>query len=253
MIQGESSMQAKPFSIIAFVVLGLMLLSVASQPRAEATSTAYPVAAALDQYLIPDRNSEIALARAAAPKSISGAAEVMVLGRDGYSTAVKGSNGFVCLVIRSWSAPTDVPEFWNPKIRAPQCLNAQAARTYLPEVMLKTKLVVAGKLRSEIAQAVSSAYERKELPALAPGGVSYMMARQQYLNDAGGAWHPHVMWFVPGDVVDESGANVAGSPVLAINEAENHLTILMVKLGHWSDGTSASQGAQTMAALHTNH
>ena len=53
--------------------------------------------APLDQYLIPDENAEIALARSSAPASISDAAEVMVLRRDGYATAVKGSNSFVCI------------------------------------------------------------------------------------------------------------------------------------------------------------
>jgi hypothetical protein len=54
----------------------------------------------LDQYLIPDEKAEIALARSAAPASISDKAEVMVLRRDGYATAVKGSNGFTCIVER---------------------------------------------------------------------------------------------------------------------------------------------------------
>ena len=52
---------------------------------------AYTVMAPLDQYLIPDEKAEIALARSAAPASISDAAEVMVLRREGYATAVKGS------------------------------------------------------------------------------------------------------------------------------------------------------------------
>ncbi len=53
--------------------------------------------APLDQYLM-EQNAEIALARTAAPESISKDAEIMVLGRRGYETAVKGTNGFVCIV-----------------------------------------------------------------------------------------------------------------------------------------------------------
>jgi hypothetical protein len=90
-----------------------------------------------------DENVEIALARSAAPASISDAAEVMVLGRDGYATAVKGSNGFVCIVERSWAKPTDDPEFWNSKIRAPNCFNPAASRTFLPIFLRKTELVLA--------------------------------------------------------------------------------------------------------------
>src|ERR1035438_1046330 len=91
----------------------------------------------LDQYLM-ERNAEIALARSAAPESISQDAEVMVLGRRGYETVVKGKNGFVCMVQRSWAAGIDDPDFWNPKLRAANCFNPPAARTYLPNTIKRT-------------------------------------------------------------------------------------------------------------------
>src|SRR5271170_4868195 len=122
---------------------------------AQAEKAPYPAMAPLDQYLIPDENSEIALARSAAPASVSGEAEVMVLGRDGYTTAAKGSNDFVCLVERSWGAPTDASEFWNPKVRAPHCFNAAAAKSFLPTFLMKTKLVLAGKSKEEIGAATA--------------------------------------------------------------------------------------------------
>lgn len=128
--------------------------------------------APLDRYLIPDEKVEIALARSAAPASISDAAEVMVLRRDGYATAVNGSNGFVCIVERSWANRTDDPDFWNSKIRAPHCFNPPAARTVLPIFLKKTKLVLAGKSKAQILAAVTSAWETKELPALAPGAMA---------------------------------------------------------------------------------
>jgi len=208
--------------------------------RAQAGKAPYPVMAPLDQYLIPDVKTEIVLARSAAPASISDAAEVMVLRRDGYATAVKGSNGFVCIVERSWANATNDPEFWNPKIRAPHCFNAAASRTFLPTFLKKTKLVLAGKSQAQILAAVTSAWETKELPALAPGAIAYMMAKQQYLNDDGKSWHPHVMFFSSGDAVKSSGANLPGSPIIAVNDPEERVTIFMVLAGTWSDGTPAS-------------
>src|SRR5580698_5557336 len=98
---------------------------------------AYPRMAPLEQYLIADRNAEIAMARTAAPESISRDAEVMVLGRYGYETVVKGKNGFVCMVERSWSAGIDDPDFWNPKLRSPICFNPPAVRSYLPQTIRK--------------------------------------------------------------------------------------------------------------------
>jgi hypothetical protein len=91
----------------------------ASSPMQAQSQTPYPSMAALYQYLIPDRNAEIALARSAAPDSISGDARVLVLGPHGYETAVEGKNGLVCVVERGWMAPFDNAEFWNPKIRGP--------------------------------------------------------------------------------------------------------------------------------------
>src|SRR5260221_11599797 len=132
--------------------------------RAQAAKAAYPAMAPLDQYLIPDEKAEIALARSAAPASISDAAEVMVLRRDGYATAAKGSNGFTCIVERSWGKATDDPEFWNPKMRAPHCFNPAASKTFLPIFLKKTKLVLSGKSRAQILAAVTSAFEKKELP-----------------------------------------------------------------------------------------
>ena len=177
--------------------------------------------APLDQYLIPDEKAEIALARSAAPASISDAAEVLVLRRDGYATAVKGSNGFVCIVERSWANATNDPEFWNSKIRAPHCFNAAASRTFLPIFLKKTELVLSGKSKAQILAATTSALDKKELPALAPGAMCYMMSKQQYLSDDDMSWHPHLMFFVSGDAVKSWGANLSGSPVIAANDPKN--------------------------------
>jgi hypothetical protein len=206
--------------------------------RAQAAKAPYPAMAPLDQYLIPDEKAEIALARSAAPASISDAAEVMVLRRDSYATAVKGSNGFVCIVERSWAKPTDDPEFWNSKIRAPHCFNPAASRTFLPIFLLKTKLVLAGKSRAAILAATTSGLEKKELPVLEPGAMCYMMAKQQYLSDDDKSWHPHLMFFISGDARKSWGANLPGSPVIAANDPEERVTIFMVVARTWSDGTA---------------
>ncbi len=235
-------MQTKTIRLLALAFLvQIVLPGGICQARAE--KSPYPAMASLDQYLIPDEDSEIALARSGAPASIANGAEVLVLRRDGYTTAVKGANGFVCLVERSWGANTDDPEFWNPKIRSPICVNAPAARTYLPTVRMKTKLVLAGRSETQIAQTLKSALDTKELPPLEPGAMCYMMSKQQYLNDQGKSWHPHLMWFIPGDAAKSWGANLSGSPVLATDDPEDRMTIFMVLAGHWSDGTPAPQAA----------
>jgi hypothetical protein len=224
--------------ILALAVLAQALSPAATwQARAQAQNASYAAMAPLDQYLMPDENSEIALARTAAPTSISDGAEVMVLGREGYRTAAKGKNGFLCIVERSWGAATDAPEFWNPKVRAPHCFNPAAARTFAPIFLMKTKLVLAGKSKAEIVKTTASALDRKELPALEPGAMCYMMSKRQYLTDSGKSWHPHLMFFVTGDAGKSWGADQPGSPVIAANDPEERVTIFLVSVGQWSDGT----------------
>ena len=152
--------------------------------RAQDGQTPYPRMAPLDQYLMTDRRSEIMLARSAAPSSVSEGAEVMVLERTGYASAARGRNGFLCLVERSWGAATNDRDFWNAKVRSPVCFNPAAARTYVPVYLMKTKLVLAGRSKTEVVQAIQSALDKKELPALEPGAMAYMMSKRQYLRSA---------------------------------------------------------------------
>ena len=226
-------------TIIALASLLLLCAGAAIKTDAQTEKSPYPAMAPLDQYLIANKDAEIALARSAAPASISDKADIMVLGRDGYTTAVKGSNGFVCIVERSWASPSDQPGFWNPKMRAPHCFNAAAARSFLPIFLMRTKLALAGKSKAEIIQATTAALDKKQLPALEPGSMVYMMSKQQYLNDGAKAWHPHLMFFAPGDAAKSWGANLPDSPVIAANDPDERVTIFMVLVGKWSDGTPA--------------
>jgi hypothetical protein len=227
--------------MIAVLTFALQLAApgTAWQACAQTEKAAYPTMAPLDQYLIADEKAEIALARSAAPSSISGGAEVMVLGREGYTTAAKGTNGFLCIVERSWAQATDEAEFWNPKMRAPHCFNAQATRSFAPIYLMKTRLVLAGKSKAEIAEAIESGLDTKTLPALEPGAMAYMMSKQQYLNDRGKSWHPHAMFYSPGDMTKGWAADDPNSPVMVANDAQERVTVLFVLADKWSDGSPA--------------
>jgi hypothetical protein len=222
--------------LVVIVAAGVSMGAFAQDQKA-----AYPAMATLNDYLSPDKDFEIALARSAAPASISGGATIMTLGHDGYTEAVKGSNGFVCIVERSWANSTSNSEFWNPKIRAPHCFNAAASSTFLPIYLMKTKLVLAGKSQQEIASAIPLALDAKELPSLETGAMCYMMSKQQYLNDGGRSWHPHLMFFASGDAGKSWGANLPDSPVIAVDDPQERATIFMLLVDNWSDGTSAAR------------
>ena len=165
-------MLGKKAGSIALNSIGMtFMLGTAWLAMAQDAKTPYPSMAPVDQYLMEDKSSEIALARSAAPESISRDAEVLVLGRHGYETAVKGTNGFVCIVERSWTAPLDDPNFWNPKLRGPLCLNAAAARSYLPRTIKKTELILAGLTQAQMVETITAAIDKKDLPAIEPGAM----------------------------------------------------------------------------------
>jgi|SRR5579862_1048617 len=233
-------MKERALETVAFRSFGLVvLLGVTLQAAGQDAKTKYPSMAPLEQYLM-EQNAEIALARTAAPESISQDAEIMVLGRQGYETAVKGKNGFVCLVWRSWTAGTDDPDFWNPKLRSPVCFNAAAARSQIPMTHKKTEVILASRSKEQMADAVKAAFDRIELSTPEPGAMCYMMSKQQYLNDRGKHWHPHLMFFLPLEDTTAWGADAPGSPVIGIKDDLDRLTLFLIPVGKWSDGTDAA-------------
>jgi hypothetical protein len=216
----------------------VLALSTISQMQAQ-SKTPYPSMAPLDQYLMPDRNAEIALARSAAPDSISHEAKILVLGPHGYETAVEGKNGFVCAVERGWMAPFDNPEFWNPKIRGPLCFTPPAARSMLPMTYKRTEMVLAGQSKAQIMEGIAT-FAKKKLPPLEPGAFTYMMSKEAYLTDRDGHNIAHLMFYTP--VMDAAvwGADLPKSPVMLNPQfALEGIDVFMVLTGVWSDGTLA--------------
>jgi hypothetical protein len=204
----------KLFKAFALATSLLFAASSAFSPaQTEGAIAPYPTMAPVDQYLIADRDAEIAMAKSAAPTAISNEAEVLVMGKDGYHTAIEGKNGFTCLVERSWMSPTGSPKFWNPKLRGPICYNPAATRSILPYTIYRTKLALSG------------------------------LSKEAYFGDEAGNWHPHLMFHIPTANAASWGANLLDSPVLLNDEFQDELepeTIFMVTVGHWSDGTPAT-------------
>ena len=226
---------------IVFLAVGLTLTLI-SRNRNENRSTPYPSMASIEQYLMPDRNAEIALARSAAPQSISSDARILVLGWRGYETAIEGRNGFVCIVERSWMSAFNSAEFWNPKMRAPACFNPAAARSILPLTIKRTEMVLAGRSKAQMIDSIKAGFDSKELPAPEPGAMCYMMSRAEYLNDGVGHYVPHLMFYFP--LTDKSswGADLPDSPVTLNPQFQGGpepITEFVIPVGKWSDGTAA--------------
>ncbi|MEO8736560.1 MAG: hypothetical protein ABI380_08475 [Edaphobacter sp.] len=195
----------------------------------------------LARYLMGDRAAEVALARTAAPANVSDSATVLVLTRKGFVKAADGSNGFTCLVIRSFAKNIGASDFWNPRMRAPHCLNAPAVRTVLPAMLKRAEWIMSGVSPAKIAARTRRAYDSHDFPMPAAGAMAFMLSPRQYLGDTDPHWLPHLMfyydrsmpaavWGVGGKtntVID--GSDSEDSPVLT----------LLIPVRRWSDGKPA--------------
>jgi hypothetical protein len=226
-------------------VLCSSVVSATFPAHAKAASVPYPNMAPLAQYMMASRQSEIDFARTAAPKAISDHATVVVLDAHGYETAIKGTNGFTCIVERSWTKAFDDDNFWNPRVKTPICYNPPASRTVVPYTIFETKTALAGATEAEIRASLTTAIADKQLSVPENGSMAYMMSKDQYIDDHVKAWYSHIMIYTPkplGAKAGESwGADRVGSPVVYDS---SHLiwpqpwALFFVPVWRWSDGSS---------------
>ena len=232
-------MRIRRRTMIAPGLCGLAwLLTAIGSAGADTLKPAYPSMAPIQQYRVANAAEEIALSRTAAPTSISGDASILTLGSHGYETAAKGKNGFVCLVWRSWTAGFENAEFWNPKLRAPICLNPAAVRSVLPAYLERTQWALAGASKAEMIVRTRAALAANRIAVPEPGAMSFMMSKQGYLSDDDGHWHPHLMFFVAHSDAAAWGANLHGSPIIAAQSDPEPITTFFIPVAKWSDGTT---------------
>lgn len=223
---------------LIIVLTSALVFCLAMVSVARATDNA--AMAPRDQYMMAKSADEIALARTAAPASISADAEVLVLGQHGYTTAVKGKNGFVCLVERAWDAEFANPVFWNPTVRGPDCLNPAAVRSVLPHWLERTKWALAGISIPQMIERTKAELVAKTYVLPEPGAMSFMMSKAQVLSNNGVHWHPHLMFFVANTSDAAFGANYPGAPVIhPFSSDPEPVATFLVPVGMWSDGTPA--------------
>lgn len=218
--------------------LVLFVATVALPSAARAAGEGLPARGPIGPYLMPSRQAEVTLARSAAPPAIAAKADVLVLTAHGFETAVKGSNGFVCVVERSWNAPFSDTEFWNPKERGPDCYNPPAARTEIPQVIQETKWAVAGLSKQQMADRTKAAFADHAFLPPQPGAFGLMLSKQGHLNHAHGPWYPHMMFFIPRDQISNWAANVDNSPAQSVDRSPLSM-LVMVPVLTWSDGSPA--------------
>ena len=232
-------MNANRFALFAVLVFVFSMVIGAREMLSQEAMTKFPHMAPIEAYLIKDRTAEISLARSAAPESVSRDATVLVLGSHGYETAVKGTNDFVCVVNRSWMLPFDNPEFWNPTVRLPFCLNPPAVRSVLPLTIKEAEWALSGLTKSQLFNRTKAAFDDNELPLPEPGSMCFMMSKQQNFGPKFGNADSHLMfWFPQKDHVNW-GAAFPGVPVDVHEYSPQPITEFAISVSKWSDGTPA--------------
>jgi hypothetical protein len=231
-------------SRVRLALIGLACALGSAGARAEsdgqAKRTPYPTMAAVEKYHASSAAEEIALARSAAPASISDHATVLVLGARGYETAAQGDNGFVCLVQRAWANDFSSSEFWNPRVQAPLCFNGAGAQSVLPDYLTRTEWALSGVSKQEMLVRTRAAVERHDIRPPQAGAMAYMLSKDGYLGDeVGGPWHAHLMVFMPSESPSAWGANLPGAPVMGGTDSTEPITTFYVIVNQWSDGSPA--------------
>ena len=215
------------------IMAGLALLVLSMQAASvRAQSSKY---SPLSEYMMTPE-AEIALARSAAPENVSAHATVKILTASGYKVAAQGDNGFVCMVMRGFSAPTYTPAqfreiVYDPTIRAPICFTAPAARIVMPYYELRTKLAMEGKGPDQIAESVQAAYVKGDLPRRDGVSFAYMWSADQNLGSGIGHWHPHMMVFCPYYENSMVGGNEFGSLLPQVSDdAGTPFTVVVIPI-----------------------
>jgi hypothetical protein len=196
-----------------------------------------------------DRSTEISLARSAGPRGIGDSATVLVLGQNGYETAAKGSNGFVCFVGRGWSGPGTVveregrreagPDVLDPKVLAPHCFNPAAAESVLKWHLLRTESLIAGEPVEDLPEVTAAALQSGKLRAPSREAFAYMTSPRQHLGDAVGRWRPHVMLYIPYATNEQWGSRGFNPDYPFVSEQGTAWSVVVIPISKFSDGDVA--------------
>ena len=213
----------------SFSLATIVAASVAGSSGAQSPPVGYPVKP------VPLADSvEIALAVSAAPAELSNKATVYAV-RDGKVLTIRsGTNGSSCMVARDSHAGSLYPICYNP----------EGTRTVLKRELMEVRLRTLGVAEDSIDRAVESAYKRGELEIPKDVALAYMMSPQQVLFSNArkegrrvGAWHPHLMLYVPGATPAKFGLSDSGTgDPIQVGSPGTPQAEVIVKLPKWADG-----------------
>jgi hypothetical protein len=178
----------KTASFASLLSVALLSGSSAAQDKAnEPTREVHTIDA------ITPRERQIELALSAAPIEVSSKAAVYVLGPKGYEKARDGTNGFTCLIERSFSGRTQTSS-------APACFDAEGSGSIVLAYLRREELRAEGRSEADIKDDISKGYKDGRFKVPGPGFL-YMMSNENYVYNSeskkSGFVPPHLMFYAP--------------------------------------------------------
>ena len=152
------------------------------------------------------RETQIKIARSAAPKEVSEKADVYILGKNGYELAAKGTNGFSCAIERE---RLDTME--------PECYDREGSRTTFKVRQFVEGQRAAGVTEEKIQKAVTAGYKSERFKAPSKPGITYMLSDSNYVFDPDAKevihFPEHLMFYAPYATAETVGSG-AGAPYI---------------------------------------
>ena len=190
------------------VAMGVGVLAVVFPSRRLVAQSADPAVPKVFDASVP-REKQIALAMSAAPAPVGSHATVYVLGPHGYEKAREGTNGFSCLVFRSYVNPAETTV-------GPMCFDAEGSRTTLVVYMHSEELRSSGKSEAEIKADADSGYKSGRFQYPSKMGLLYMMSSENRLGPTRDHttqhFPPHVMIYAPNMTARDLGFDSTTQP-----------------------------------------
>jgi hypothetical protein len=147
------------------------------------------------------RERQIDLALSAAPTEVSSKAAVYILGPKGYEKVREGTNGFSCLIERSFKGTTQTSS-------APACFDAEGSGSIMVAYLRREELRAEGKSEEEVKEDIAQGYKDGRFKVPGPGFL-YMMSNENFVynNVSGksGFVAPHLMFYAPNKTANDVG------------------------------------------------
>jgi len=170
------------------------------------------------------RDVQIRIAKLAAPKEVTDHADIYILGRRGYELALRGDNGFSCMIERE-----------KPDTMEPECYDADGSATTMKVRSYEEQQRASGVGEQAIEESMKAGYKSGEFKPPSKAGIVYMLSDYNYvLNPETGKiihFPGHLMFYAP-YATEKTVGSGEGAPYLVHPGEPDALMIVVPAKSH---------------------